>query len=169
MKKFRVDISSMGLAASTEQKALLRRAVEAALAAEKVDEPCSVAVYTTDDAGIREVNRAERSIDRATDVLSFPNFDFAPSEQPFCDEFERDEYGRIPLGEMLISLERAAAQATEYGHSIERELAFLAVHSVLHLLGYDHERGEADEKLQFSRQEEILNEMGLKRGDQSVF
>lgn len=164
-KKFRVGVSSWGVAASTGEKRIIRRAVEAALAAEGVDKPCSVEVYTTGDEGIRAINRDERGIDRATDVLSFPMFELRPGEQPDCDEFELDENGRIPLGEMIISLERAAAQAEEYGHSYERELSFLAVHSVLHLLGYDHERGEADEKLHFSRQEEILNEMGIIRGN----
>lgn len=164
-KKYRVGISSWGIAASTEEKRIIRRAVEAALAAEGVDKPCAVEVYTTGDAGIHSVNLTSRGIDRPTDVLSFPMLELRPGEQPDCDEFELDEQGRIPLGEMVVSLERAKAQAEEYGHSFERELSFLVVHSILHLLGYDHERGEADEKLHFSRQEEILNEMGINRGN----
>ncbi len=163
--KHRVYVSSLGTAATVEQKRILRRAVESALESENIKVPCSVEVYTTDDEGIHRLNLQRRGVDKPTDVLSFPMLELEPGRQPEPEVWELDENGRVALGEMVISLQRAAAQAEEYGHSGERELAFLAVHSVLHLLGYDHERGVADEKLQFGRQEEILEEMGLDRGN----
>ena len=81
---------------------------------------------------------------------------------PTADDID-PETGRIPLGDIVISLDRAHAQAIEYGHSFERELAFLCVHSVLHLLGYDHEGGGEDERIMFDCQREILDGMGLTR------
>lgn len=164
-KTHRVGVSAYGASATVEQKRILRRAVEGALASEHVDTPCAVEIYTTDDEGIHELNLERRGVDGPTDVLSFPMLELAVGEQPDPEPWESDENGRVLLGEMVISLERAAKQAEEYGHSVERELAFLAVHSTLHLLGYDHERGEEDEKLQFRRQEEILDEMGIRRGN----
>lgn len=164
-KTHRVGVSSYGVTASAEQKRILRRAVEGALASEHIDTPCAVEIYTTDDEGIHALNLERRGVDKPTDVLSFPMLELEVGEQPAPEPWELDENGRVLLGEMVISLERAEKQAEEYGHSLERELAFLAVHSTLHLLGYDHERGEKDEKLQFRRQEEILDEMGIKRGN----
>ena len=116
---------------------LLRRVISAALAAEGVDLPCEINVLLTDDEGIHQVNREMRQVDRPTDVLSFPMFDLKPGEKPEAGD-EDPESGLVPLGDMCISLERAAAQAGEFGHSVERELSYLTVHSVLHLLGYDH-------------------------------
>ncbi len=164
-KTHRVGVSAYGATASVEQKRILRRAVEGALESEHISTPCAVEIYTTDDSGIHALNLERRGVDKPTDVLSFPMLELMPGEMPQPEPWELDENGRVLLGEMVISLERAAAQAKEYGHGIERELAFLAVHSTLHLLGYDHERGKADEKLQFGRQEEILNEMGISRGN----
>ena len=139
-------------------------AIRAALAHEGVETACDIYVMITDDAGIRELNREHRELDKPTDVLSFPMQELTPGEPINPSPLEIDpETGLYMLGDMVISLERAKAQAQEYGHSIERELAFLAVHSVLHLLGYDHERGEEDEKLQFGITEQVLEEMGLKR------
>ncbi len=168
MTRHGVGVRSMGLAATAEQKRVLRSAVRAALESERVDRPCSVEIYTTTDEGIHALNLERRGIDRATDVLSFPMLEHEPGEPIEADEWDIDENGRVMLGEMVISLERAAAQAEEYGHSETRELAFLAVHSTLHLLGYDHERGEEDERTHFRRQEEILDEMGITRGDKEV-
>lgn len=140
------------------------RAVRAALAHQKIETACDIYVMITDDAGIRELNREHRELDKPTDVLSFPMQELTPGEPINPSPLEIDpETGLYMLGDMVISFERAQAQAQEYGHSIERELAFLAVHSVLHLLGYDHERGEEDEKLQFGITEEVLESIGLKR------
>ena len=135
-------------------KLLLRLAVESVLAYEGVRADCEVSITFVDNEQIRELNREYRQIDRATDVLSFPQL--APDEIPGM--------GAGPdaaLGDIVISLERAREQVEEYGHSFERETAFLCVHSMLHLLGYDHETGEADELDMRRRQTEILDGMGL--------
>ncbi|MBQ7779751.1 MAG: rRNA maturation RNase YbeY [Clostridia bacterium] len=135
-------------------RALVRRAVKAALEYEKVVFAPEVSVTFTDNEGIRELNAAHRNIDRVTDVLSFPLFE----KEELSEASDGDA-----LGDIVISLEKAREQANEYGHSFEREVAFLTVHSMLHLLGYDHEISEADEKDMFFRQEEILKTMGLLR------
>jgi len=142
--------------------ARLRRTVKAALAAEQVECDCEINILLTDDEGIREVNRDMREIDRATDVLSFPMFDLTPGEHP--DEMDADpDTGLVPLGDMCISVERARAQAEEYGHSFEREICYLSVHSVLHLLGYDHlDEGEMKRQMR-AREEEIMSRLKLER------
>ena len=137
-------------------KMLVRRAVEATLAYEQYGNPCEVSVTFTDNVGICELNKKFRGIDRPTDVLSFPLFDYAgESEEPPVDDFK----GMI--GDIVLSLEQAEAQAKEYGHSFAREVAFLTVHSMLHLLGYDHETGEEDELEMRRRQSEIMEKLGL--------
>ena len=142
--------------------AMLRRTVKAALSAEGVACDCEVNILLTDDEGIREVNRDMRDIDRSTDVLSFPMFDLVPGEHP--DEYDADpDTGLVPLGDMCISVERAQAQAQEYGHSFDREICYLCVHSVLHLLGYDHlDEGEMKRQMR-SREEEIMSQLKLER------
>ena len=133
-------------------RGLVRRRVNAALKYEDFQRPCEVSVTFTDNEKIRELNAQYRSIDRATDVLSFPLFD---------EDFEDEE--ELALGDVVLSLEKALEQAKEYGQSFEREVAFLVVHSVLHLLGYDHETSEEDEKEMFFRQEEIMKLLKLER------
>ena len=140
----------------------LREVIPAALEAEGVGLPCEVDVLFTDDGGIRRVNQAMRGVDAATDVLSFPMFDMPAGSLPTPGWSDPDT-GLIPLGDMCISLERAKAQAQEYGHSLERELSYLAVHSVLHLLGYDHV-DEGPQKVQMrEREEAILGRLGITR------
>lgn len=147
---------------SDGMKALLRKAIRAALAAEGVTAPCEVDVLVTDDEGIRAVNKDMRHIDAATDVLSFPMFDLAPGDKPSPADAD-PATGLVPLGDMCVSLERARAQGKEYGHGATRELAYLAVHSVLHLLGYDH-LDEGPMKAQMrEREEAILECLGLPR------
>lgn len=137
-------------------KMLVRRAVEATLDYEQYRNPAEVSVTFVDNEEIRKMNLQFRGIDRATDVLSFPLFDFdGEEEEPPVDELVG------MLGDVVISLEQAKKQAEEYGHSFEREAAFLCVHSMLHLLGYDHETGEEDEADMRRRQSEILDRMGL--------
>ena len=152
------DISSVGYFT----RALIRRAVTAALTAEGMMLRCEVNVNVTDDAGIHAVNLAMRQVDRPTDVLSFPMFDLVPGELP--DETDADPAtGLIPLGDMCLSMERVKAQAEEFGHSSRRELAYLVVHSVLHLLGYDHlDEGEEKARMR-SREEAIMENLGLTR------
>ena len=151
-------------AANDRTNALIRKVIRTALAAEGVTLPCEVDVNLTDDAGIHEINREMREVDRPTDVLSFPVFDLTPGELP--DEMDADPgTGLIPLGDMVISMERVAAQAQEFGHSNRRELCYLVVHSVLHLLGYDH-LDEGPQKAQMrGREEAILAELGITRED----
>ena len=142
----------------------IESAVKAALDYEKVEQGCDVCIIVTDDENIRELNCEHREIDRATDVLSFPMLDLRPGEKIEVSPLELDEEtGTVMLGDIVISEERAKAQAEEYGHSVLREVSFLTVHGILHLLGYDHELSEEDEKLHFGRQEEILESMGLRR------
>ena len=140
----------------------VRRVIAAALEAEGVDLPCEVNVLFTDDEGIHQINLDMRGVDRPTDVLSFPMFDLQPGEHP-GEEDADPATGLIPLGDMCISLERTRAQAEEFCHSPERELCYLTVHSVLHLLGYDH-LDEGPMKAQMrEREEAILGELGITR------
>ena len=146
------------------QAALLRRVIPAALEAEGVAVPCEVDVLLTGDGGIHEINLEQRGVDAPTDVLSFPMFEFTPGAPPAQGDAKLDpDTGLLPLGDMVISLERAGAQAREYGHSREREIAYLAVHSVLHLLGYDHMDDGPMQKQMRAREEAILGALGITR------
>ena len=141
---------------------LLEKVIRAALDAEGVDVDCEINVLITDDEGIHQTNLEMRDVDRPTDVLSFPMFDLVPGEHPGEEDADPDS-GLEPLGDMCISLERAMAQAEEYGHSFEREICYLAVHSVLHLLGYDHlDEGEMKRQMR-GREEEIMKQLKLER------
>lgn len=152
--------SEVDMPAGAEEQ--IKRVIAAALAAEGVDVPCEVDVLFTDDEGIHAVNRDMRGVDRPTDVLSFPMFDLAPGEHPGPEDAD-PATELVPLGDMCISLERAQAQAEEFGHSVERELCYLTVHSVLHLLGYDH-MDEGPMKAQMrAREEAILASLGITR------
>ena len=144
--------------------AFIRKVIRTALTAEGMEVPCEVNVLLTDDEGIHQVNLDMRDVDRSTDVLSFPEFDLTPGELP--DEMDADPgTGLIPLGDMVISVEHVAAQAVEYGHSKQRELAYLVTHSVLHLLGYDHLDEGPQKKQMRAREEAILAELGITRED----
>ena len=117
----------------------IRKCIAATLKAEGVVIPCEINVLITDDVGIHAINLASREIDRPTDVLSFPMFQLEPGKLPEdWEEYQDIETGLCPLGDMCISLERATAQAKEFGHSVKREVGYLTIHSILHLLGYDH-------------------------------
>lgn len=135
---------------------LLRRAILQTLDYEQVRwARCEVSMTFTDNEGIRTLNRTHRGIDRPTDVLSFPML----SQEEWADD--PADGGDGALGDIVISLERAREQAQTYGHSFEREVAFLCVHSMLHLLGYDHETGEDDDADMRRRQREIMERLGL--------
>ena len=137
--------------------------IRAALKTQNVTIPCEISVLLTDDEGIHQVNLDMRGVDRPTDVLSFPMFELEPGVPPEGEEYLDPATSTCPLGDMCISLERAAAQAQEFGHSLERELCYLTVHSVLHLLGYDH-LDEGPMKTQMrEREETILGELGITR------
>ena len=140
----------------------IETAILAVLDAEGVDVPCEIDVLVTDDEGIRQVNRGMRGVDAATDVLSFPMFELTPGDKPGREDAD-PESGLVPLGDMCISLERARAQGEEFGHGLKRELCYLAVHSVLHLLGFDH-LDEGPMKAQMrAREEGIMERLGLQR------
>ena len=142
----------------------LRKCIAAALEAEHVNVPCEINVLVTDDEGIRAINKAYRQIDKATDVLSFPMFELTPGELPEdWSEYRDPATHKVPLGDMAISLERAKAQAAEFGHSAEREVGYLTIHSVLHLLGYDHVDEGPMKKQMRAREEAILAEVELPR------
>lgn len=117
---------------------LVRKAAESALKAEGVAEDCILSVLLTDDEGIRRINREFRGLDRPTDVLSFPMNDLIAGQFDPA-ECERDpESGEILLGDMVLSIPHCEEQGEEFGHGYNREVQYLTVHSVLHLLGYDH-------------------------------
>ncbi len=142
----------------------LRKCIKTALRQQNIPASCEINVMVTDDNTIREINRLQRGIDKATDVLSFPMFELTAGEFPTQWESILDPAtGHLPLGDMVISLERAKAQAKEFGHGLKRELGYLTVHSILHLLGYDHE-DEAEMKKQMRVEEEkIMAEILLGR------
>ena len=163
-KEHRIPVTAEGtIAVSDRSAALIRRAVRTALRCEGVTVPCEVDVLLTDDEGIHAINLDMRGVDAPTDVLSFPAFSYVPGQPPTDDADADPMTGLTPLGDMAISMERVAAQAKEYGHSRSRELAYLAVHSVLHLLGYDHLDEGPQKRLMRSREEAIMAELGLTR------
>ena len=137
-------------------KMLIRHTILETLDYEGMENDAEVSVTFVDDEGIRELNNKFRGMDKPTDVLSFPLLDYeGESEEPFFDELCHN------LGDIVISLERAMAQANEFGHSFEREVAFLTAHSMLHLLGYDHEISEEDDVDMRARQNDIMERLGL--------
>ena len=135
---------------------IIRKCVEATLDAEGVNVPCEINVFVTNDNGIKVINAASRNIDKATDVLSFPMFQLEPGRLPEnWTDYLDPETDMCPLGDMAISLERAIAQAKEFGHSTRREIGYLTIHSMLHLLGYDH-LDEGEQKAQMRGREEAI-------------
>jgi len=162
MKRHYIPVTANLPGVNESQRAFIRKVIRTALAAEGVDFPCEVDVLVAGDAEIRELNREARQVDKSTDVLSFPAFDLRPGELPSPEDADPGT-GLVPLGDMMISMEHVAAQAKEYGNSNRRELAYLTVHSVLHLLGYDH-MDEGPQKRQMrEREEAILAELGITR------
>ena len=143
----------------------IRTCINATLKAEGITIPCEINVLVTDDAGIQTINKASRSIDKPTDVLSFPMFNLTAGAPPQdWEEYIDPGTGLCPLGDMCISLERAIAQAKEFGHSTKREVGYLTIHSMLHLLGYDHlDEGEQKRQMR-SREEAIASQIpGMQR------
>ena len=157
MMKHKINITFSGFSL---QKPLvvstIRKCIAAALEAEGVPVACEINVLITNDMHIRTINQAARNTDKATDVLSFPMFEFTPESFPKdWSEYLDPETGLCALGDMAISLERAAAQAKAYGHSLQREVGYLTIHSILHLLGYDH-MDEGPQKAQMRKREELI-------------
>jgi probable rRNA maturation factor len=135
---------------------IIRKCIEATLEAEKITVPCEINILVTNDQGIQAINNASRNIDKPTDVLSFPMFELTAGQPPQdWDAYIDPDTGLCPLGDMCISLERACAQAKEFGHSQKREVGYLTIHSMLHLLGYDH-LDEGPQKAQMRAREEAI-------------
>ena len=137
-------------------KLLVRRCCKAVLSEENIDGKSEISVTFVDNEAIHELNKQHRNIDRETDVLSFPLgedgiYDINPSN------------GAKLLGDIVISAEKAVEQAKLYNHSLQREIGFLTVHSMLHLLGYDHEKGGIEEVRMREKEEKVLTKLGLKR------
>jgi probable rRNA maturation factor len=130
----------------------IQKVCDFALNEEGLKEKYQISLLFVDNEEIREINNDTRKIDRETDVLSFPMLDYEEGK-------DGDE---LVLGDMVLSLERALEQSEEYGHSYEREVSYLVVHSILHLLGYDH-MIEEDKKRMRQREEEILNKLEIRR------
>ena len=150
---------------SDRTRALIRKTIRTALEQEGVTIPCEINVLLTNDEGIHQINLDMRDVDRPTDVLSFPEFEFTPGEPP-CEEDEElfdPATGLLPLGDMVISVERVEEQAKEFGHSKKRELCYLIVHSVLHLLGYDHLDEGEQKALMREHEERVMTALDLPR------
>ncbi|MBO5733666.1 MAG: rRNA maturation RNase YbeY [Clostridia bacterium] len=140
----------------------IKLSIEKALEYEEFTDDCEISLTFVDNDAIREINSNARGKESATDVLSFPMLE--TDEDGTLIIYDEDIVdGRVLLGDIVISAQRAQEQAEEFGHSLVREMCFLAVHSVLHLLGYDHERSAEEEKIQFEKQDEILNILGITR------
>lgn len=140
-----------------EIKEMLEKVCLKSLQYEEFNEDCEISLSIVTNDEIHDINKQFRNIDSPTDVLSFPQLTFEEGE-----EADVNENGEIVLGDIIISIDRAKEQAEEYGHSLKRELAFLSVHSMLHLMGYDHMVPEEEEDM-FHRQKEILIEAGIPR------
>lgn len=153
-----VENAQSKLELTEELTELVERVCAYTLESEEFGAPAEISVTFVDNEEIQRLNAQHRNIDRVTDVLSFPMLDFDEAAE---EEIDPDT-GETVLGDIVISLERAAAQAEEYGHSLSREVAFLTAHSMLHLLGYDHETAD-EEKEMFDKQEKILSELGITR------
>ena len=135
---------------------IIGKCIEATLKAENIPVKCEINVLVTNDKGIHAINKASRDIDRPTAVLSFPMFQLEAGNPPEdWEEYIDIETDMCPLGDMCISLERAIAQAKEFGHSVRREVGYLTIHSMLHLLGYDH-LDEGEQKKQMRAREEAI-------------
>ena len=144
-----------------EAAKLIRRAAKAALKAQNVDADCIINVMLTDDDGMDALNQEQRGVDAPTDVLSFPMNELTEGEFD-ADSCEYDfETEKCLLGDMVIDLERCAKQAEEFGHGFDREVSYLTVHSVLHLLGYDHLDEGVRKKAMRAREDAIMEIIGL--------
>jgi probable rRNA maturation factor len=146
--------------------AWIRKAVAASLESEGIGRDAEVSVLLTDDEGIKTINQAYREKDAPTDVLSFPANELQkPLKEALLAGFEPEKdvkSGRLFLGDIVISMERAASQAKEYGHTLKREVSFLTAHSMLHLMGYDHME-EKQENVMREKQRAIMDRMKIKR------
>lgn len=157
MQNLRINLSFQCF--SLQQYAIssiIKKCIAQTLIMENTSVPCEINVLVTNDNGIQAINKACRDLDKPTDVLSFPMFDLEAGSPPAdWQEYIDPETGLCPLGDMVISLERAISQAKEFGHSVRREVGYLTIHSMLHLLGYDH-LDEGEQKAQMRSREEAI-------------
>lgn len=163
-----VDNRQEKICVTEELVSQLENTIKFALKEEEVDIPCEISLLFVDNEEIRGINNDTRNIDRATDVLSFPMLDFE-DKKVFKDIYKNYEFDEtfmdgeeLVLGDIVLSLEKALEQSEEFNHSFEREASYLVVHSVLHLLGYDHMEDE-EKKVMRDREEEILNKLNILR------
>ena len=161
--KIAIDNEQDVIEYNSKLEELIIKTVETSLSHEGFSIPSEISILLTDDFNIQRINKEYRGIDRPTDVLSFPMTDISKGKlNASCGDFNMDE-NLLMLGDIVISMETVKRQAEEYGHSFEREMAFLVTHGMFHLLGYDHQN-EKDEKEMIQKQEEVLEKLGLKRG-----
>ena len=163
-----VDDRQDNITINEEEIEELKKVINHALLEEKVDVPYEISLLFVNNEEIREINNDTRNIDRETDVLSFPMLEYEENKV-FKDiylDYEFDatykDGDNLVLGDIVLSLEKALEQSKEYNHSFKRECSYLVVHSVLHLLGYDHME-EEDKKKMRNREEEILNKLDIRR------
>lgn len=163
-----IDNRQEKITETDELRKTLEEVIDYALKEEEVNVDYEVSVIFVDNETIREINKEQRNIDRATDVLSFPMLDYT-DKKVFKEEYKDKEFkeydlddGKLVLGDIVLSLERAEEQRIEFGHSFIRETAYLTVHSVLHLLGYDHME-EDEKRVMRKREEEILKKFDISR------
>lgn len=147
---------------NNELKKIITDVINETLKHEGIKKPCEISMVLTDNESIKKLNKEFRNIDRATDVLSFPMLKGKNGNIILNEDDIDPENGEILLGDIVISVERAIEQAEEFGHSVQREIAYLTVHSMLHLLGYDHETDD-DKIIMRNREEEILKNLNLLR------
>ena len=159
-----VENQQSSIVTTDRMESLLKNAVETCFELEGFSTPSEVSILLVDDDRIREINKEQRNIDKPTDVLSFPVVDMVEGEVVSDEgDFDLDE-NLLLLGDIILSTETAIRQSQEYEHSFEREMAFLVTHGVFHLLGYDHDEEEMEQRM-MEKQERVLEKMGLKRVD----
>lgn len=163
MTEILIENSQEELEINDEIKIFIEKCADAVLRYEECDFDAEISVTIVDENEIKSLNAQYRDKDSVTDVLSFPMLEFDEDGEMIYDDCDFND-GNIVLGDIVICAKRAKEQAEEYGHSIKREFAFLTVHSMLHLLGYDHEHSEDMEQLMFKKQKEILGKLGITRG-----
>ncbi|EMT38206.1 probable rRNA maturation factor [Thermoanaerobacter thermohydrosulfuricus] len=146
---------------ATNLEELVEKVIKTVLEVEEVIDNVEVSVSFVDNEEIRKLNKYYRGIDKPTDVLSFPLAEFEDTYAE-VEEIEEDSEEVQPIGDIVISLEKALEQSMEYGHSFEREVAYLTAHSMLHLLGYDHET-EEERKIMREKEEEVMARLNIGR------
>ena len=158
--RINIENEQENMQVTEDMESILSSVVKKALEYEGIEENCEVNILLTDNESIKEINNEQRNIDSATDVLSFPYLMIEDGELLVSEEDYYDGY--LQIGDIVISLERAKEQSVEFGHSFEREIGFLTCHSVLHLLGYDHEE-EEEREIMRQKEEAVLELLGLTR------